>query len=309
MTNWPEGPATPGSERSFLQEHGYLVARGLVPADVCTRAKEAFLSEIKPSDDAFMRQTTTRAERHNLSEYGLMTNPMLDVHNIQTHLPFTEAVLGVFTHQSLQATLNELLGDQPVMVQSMYFESSRGTDAHMDSHFMDTEERGALLGAWIALEDIDVLGGRFCVYPKSNRLLEDGAFEPQITQLARAYEDQSVSVIQGYQLHGKSFSLKEVTKTRKYLMSLIRASGVEPYAPALNCGDVVFFSSRTLHGSLKPGSSELTPGLLGQGAGSYSRHSLTCHWIPKNQGLVFYHAIRDPLQLVSRHGTLFRQSP
>ncbi len=295
--------------RHFFREKGYLIARNLIPATACKGVLSAFQTNIKPSDALFMRQTTTRAEKHNLSAHGLMTNPMLDVHEITEpeHQLFRDAALDVFTSSGLNKALSALLDDEPVMVQSMYFESSRGTDAHVDSHFIDATEPGRLIGAWIAVQDIDELGGRFCVYPESNRLAEDGVFDAEVTQVAQEYERQSLSVIRGYQLEKKSFSLKEVTKTRRLLMQLIKQSGVRVFAPPMNEGDVLFFSSQTLHGSLKPGAPTLEPGELGQGQGQYSRNSLTCHWVPKQQGLMRYRKVVEPMNLNYHNQTWIHQ--
>lgn len=311
MTAFSDGPSLAQSPeaRDFFREQGYLVARKLIPADLCEQVLTAFQQDIKPSDKSFMRQTTTRPEKHNLSEHGLMTNPMLDVHQIE-HLEaqnFKQAALQVFTAPTLGSALRELMADEPVLVQSMYFESSRGTDAHMDTHFIDAQVPGSLIGAWIAVEDIDELGGRFCVYPNSNRLLDEGAFPDEVYDLAHAYQDQSVSVIRGYQLEKKTFSLKEVTKTRRLLVKLLKASGVEQFAPSLRQGDVVFFAARTLHGSLKPGAPVLEPGVLGAGSGSYSRNSLTSHWVPKSQGLLRYLKIEEPMNLHNLNDTWIRQ--
>ena len=54
------------------------------------------------------------------------------------------------------------------MWQNMFFDKSTGTIDHIDTWYLDTHPMGDLVGAWIALEDINGEGGVFHVYPKSH---------------------------------------------------------------------------------------------------------------------------------------------
>lgn len=270
--------------RQTYADEGFIVARGLIDRALCERTRDLFAEQVRPFEGRILRQTTSKQERHNINEYGHVTNPMLDVHEtMRDQFPaFHNAVLDVFTEPKLVETVEAILQEQAIMVQSMYFESSRGTDPHMDTHFIDATEKGRLIGVWIALEDIDEKAGRFCVYPKSHRIYEDGLFSPEAREAAHAYEDHSCSVIRGYQLEGKSFSLNSVTKSRRLLRKYLEVAGFEPYAPALKAGDVIMFSSLAIHSSNKPTG-------LGQ-----TRNSVTCHWVPKACGYS-RHGIYEPI--------------
>src|SRR5262249_47389974 len=57
-----------------------------------------------------------------------------------------------------------------VLCQSMMFDANPGTEAHQDCFYIDSEPRGALVGLWLALEDIDERAGRFWVAKGSHRL-------------------------------------------------------------------------------------------------------------------------------------------
>lgn len=282
------GEVTRGADaqeiRQTYADEGFIVARGLIDRALCDKTRSLFAEQVRPFEGRILRQTTSKQERHNINEYGHVTNPMLDVHEtMRDQFPdFHNAVLDVLTHADLVKTVEALFDEQAMMVQSMYFESSRGTDPHMDTHFIDAADKGRLVGVWIALEDIDEKAGRFCVYPKSHRIYEEGLFSEDAQEAARTYEDHSCSVIRGYQLEGKSFSLNSVTKSRRLLRKYLQVSGFEPYAPALKAGDVVFFSSLSIHSSNKPTG-------LGQ-----TRNSLTCHWVPKACGYS-RHGLYEPI--------------
>ena len=265
----------PEEAARFYHENGYMVARGLIPEETCAKTLNAFRSHIKPFDGRLMRQTTSRPERHNISEQGLITNPMLDVHETCRGVfpEFYDAATEVLLHRNIVDTLTELFQDDPLMVQTMYFESSRGTDPHMDTHFIDSTKFGQLAGVWIALEDIGEEAGRFSVYPKSHRIYDETLFDVETREIAEAYEAHQIATIRGYQIEGKSFSLTSVTKARRLFNKLIKASGLQAYHPPLKAGDVVFFSSYCMHGSAKP-----------KYEGGGSRNSLTAHWVGKSNG-------------------------
>ena len=54
------------------------------------------------------------------------------------------------------------------MIHTMYFDGNQKTWAHRDSHYIDAEETGRMIGVWIAAEDIDPGAGPFYVYARSH---------------------------------------------------------------------------------------------------------------------------------------------
>jgi len=273
--------------RDFFREQGYVVLRNAVPKNMTQSLKNGFLNSVKPFEGPLLRMNTTRPEKHNISEQGFMTNPLLDVHEVdKAQFPeFRAAVRDILSSERVLNGMETALGGEPVLVQTMYFESSRGTDPHFDSHIFDATEVGRLTGFWLALEPIGEQAGRFCVYPRSH-LLGTDAFSEEANQAFREYEDFSVSVIQGYNLENKTFSLNSVLKSRKLLAKVIKASGLQELPLALEEGDAALFSSLMLHASLKPR----------QDAGQ-SRNSLTAHFIPRKAGFLRYRKVEEPLSL------------
>src|SRR5215212_10361604 len=161
-------------DRQAFLESGVAVLERLLPAPRCEAAVRAFADEVRPYAGPLLRQASTREEPHRLSRAGFVTNALLGFHDHADRFPaFCEAALGLVTHPDLRACLAELLGDTPKLVESMAFESGLGTGVHADAHYMDSTDRGAMVGAWIALEDIDERAGRFYVWPRSHLLGTD----------------------------------------------------------------------------------------------------------------------------------------
>jgi phytanoyl-CoA hydroxylase len=157
------------------------------------------------------------------------------------------AVNNIFSSKNLVLAYKKFLNDDPKVVQSMFFEGNSETWEHQDTYYLDSENLGKMIGSWIALEDIDADAGRFFICPKSHTLdLGKQSSENNVADKHEVYIKNVVSEI----------------KKRK----------MEIRAPKLNKGDVLFWNSWTIHGSLKSNSK------------TSSRRSITNHVIP-NQDL------------------------
>ena len=263
-------PATVGSDhsyfrreeaaliRSYYDRNGYVVVRNLLPEALCDEVRAAFAAEVKPYRGFLYRQTTARPERHVFSSHGLLMNTILNIQSIdRTRFSrFRSAGLALMTHQAMQRTLATLFGEPGTLVQSMYFEGNPVTPPHQDSYYLDAEQIGQMVGAWVALEDIAPGAGRFFVYPGSHRI-----------DMPRNGQDFDIA------FHHDRY--KELVR------SVIREHGLVCRAPALNKGDVIFFSSTLIHGSLCTTEPQR------------SRSSVTMHLIPESSRLLQYqHRIR-----------------
>jgi phytanoyl-CoA hydroxylase len=121
----------------------------------------------------------------------------------------------------------------------MLFDANTETPPHQDWWYLDSVPNGNLIAAWIALEDIDEHAGRFFVIPESHRVrLHD-------TEKTMPHSDWLVRVRRYFDDHRAQVA-----------------------APALKKGDVLFWNSRTIHGSLPTVDR------------NYSRKSLTAHFLP-----------------------------
>jgi phytanoyl-CoA hydroxylase len=265
--------------RSHYQSQGYVVARGLIPSELADEVVASFQSEVKLYRGPILRQLTTRMEENRFSPEGHMTNPILSVQDLAEEQfgAFRRSSLAVLTHPNVQRVLTNLAGEPVTCVESMYFESStRGTITHADGHFMDASVPGTMIAAWYALEDIHAGAGRFYLLPESQFL---GTDAPQFAHL-RPFWEQYVELSErtARTFHGNTEEANAALRIEHARLLARGLKGLSFHAPVLEKGDVVLWSSRVLHGSLKPDQPR------------HSRNSLTAHYIARSHGYVQYGA-------------------
>jgi phytanoyl-CoA hydroxylase len=255
--------------RDYLEEQGYVVLRGLLTATDCAAIRHAFAEEVKSYPGFLYRQATARAERNEVNADGHVMNPLLNLQDLDA-LRFGQLrrrALDAFTAPGVTAALRAVFGEDPKLVQSMYFEGNAETWAHQDTYYLDSERVGTMVAAWIALEDIHPGAGRFYVYAGSHRI-----------DLAKNGGDFDVA------FHHDRY--------KKLIVSVIREHRLELRAPALAAGDVLFWNAKTIHGSLR------THGTHN------SRQSLTAHYIPRSHRFLQLQSRIKPLALTEHNGIL-----
>ena len=259
---------------SFARD-GYAVVSGLIGVGLVRRLREAIDAELRPSRRFFWRQTTGHPERHAEHPAGFLFPPIQHLQDLRERdFPrFRRAALDVLTDAALQEVLAELMGESPVLVQSMLFEANPQTPPHQDAYYLDSTREGSMIAAWVALEDIPAEAGRFFACPGSQR-----------RELAR-----NAGELQGALHHDRYLALvrEELAKGEWAVR-----------APALRAGDVLLWGSRTVHGSL-PTLDE-----------SRSRLSVTAHFIPRSTRFLRMQAITAELDLERVNGMgVSRQRP
>ena len=241
------------SIRSYYEANGYVVVRGLVSGELCESARGSFAAEIKPYPGYVYRQASAVPERNVFTPNGHVLNSILNIQDLpRRHFPrFRQAGLDVITSDGLQRTFALLLGEEPTLVQSMYFDGNPVTWAHQDTYYLDSAQLGRMVGAWIALEDIHPGAGRFYVYPGSHLI--------------------------DMQKNGGDFDIAfNHTRYKELVLDVIGKHAIACHAPALRKGDVLFWGSKTIHGSLATTD------------GRHSRASITTHAIPSSRPFVQY---------------------
>jgi phytanoyl-CoA hydroxylase len=236
------------SIRNYYADQGYVVIRGVIPADLCAHARSAYEKEVKGFQRPLYRQTTSGApEKHRFTSSGFMENSILNVHDLRTNWfpEFKHDALAVLTHQNMQKALKTILGEPGQLVQSMYFEGNPATWPHQDTYYLDSEKIGSMVAVWVAVEDIKPGAGRFYIYPGSHKI--------------------------DIKKNGGDFDIAfNHDRYKKLTASLIESKQLIVEAPALRQGDVLFWNSKTIHGSLPTSQAE------------YSRSSFTGHYIPES---------------------------
>jgi phytanoyl-CoA hydroxylase len=253
--------------RCAFEAEGYVVVRELVAGELCARARAAFAAEVKPYTGHLYRQTTSHAERHVFTDHGYLLNPILNIQSLrQSRFPrFRAAGLAILTDPGLQRAAAAILGERGKIVQSMYFEGNSTTWAHQDAYYLDSADPGGMLGAWIALEDIAPGAGRFYVYPKSHLI----DIAPNRGELDIAFHHD---------------------RYKQHVLDVIAAHGLTRRAPALRRGDVLFWSAKTIHGSLETTEPQ------------HSRSSITVHLISTSSEFLQFQRRRRRLALATING-------
>jgi phytanoyl-CoA hydroxylase len=227
-----------GSTKDYYNSHGYVVLRKLIPEEKVDRLVDLYKRQIVPSKAKFYRQNTNEYEANDLTSAGHVIQSFLDIHNYKKFPDFRKAALDIYFSDEILGALSRVTGHESHnLMQSMLFDANTTTPPHQDWWYLDSVPAGHLLGAWIALEDIQEAAGRFFVMPETQRIIlhEEGMPHSNWLAIMKRYFDDHPSQVS---------------------------------APALAKGDVVFWNSGTIHGSLP------TKDL------QYSRKSLTAHYMP-----------------------------
>ncbi|HEY9846765.1 MAG TPA: phytanoyl-CoA dioxygenase family protein [Candidatus Caenarcaniphilales bacterium] len=248
--------------RNYYQQEGYVVIRNLIPSELCDQARLAFEQEVKPFKGHIYRQTTANPEKNIFTEHGYVLNSLLNIQDLNNkEFPkFKKAGLSIITHKNLQEAVSTLLGDEGVLVQSMYYEGNPATWAHQDTYYLDSVELGRMTAAWIAVEDIQPGAGRFYIYPGSHNI-----------DMAKNGGDFDIAF--------------NHSRYKKLVVDLIKEKQLECRAPALRKGDVLFWGAKTMHGSLATSQPEA------------SRCSFTAHFIPASTDFILFQKKLKPLDL------------
>lgn len=248
--------------RNYYEENGYVVVRNLLPEHLCDKILGNFKTEVKPYNGYIYRQASANPEKHIFTEHNYMLNSILNIQSVSSkHFPnFRKTGIEILTHSHIQKVLKNLMGEPGKLVQSMYFEGNPATWAHQDCYYLDSEKDGAMIGMWLALEDIHPGGGRFYIYPGSHKI-----------DIRKNGGDFDIA------FHHNRY--KELVK------KIIRDFNLKCVAPMLRKGDVLFWGGKTIHGALDTFQLQ------------YSRNSITGHYIPESTRFMQFQTIVKPLQL------------
>lgn len=222
----------------YYEEQGYVVLPGLLPERLVDKLLSLYQRDILRTRTKFYRQNTNVYDHNRFTSHGHVIQSFLDVHNYKRFPEFRQAALDLYFSPELLDGLHTVTGHaKHNLMQSMLFDANAATPPHQDWWYLDSVPNGNLLGAWIALEDIHEDAGRFYVLAGTHRV----------------------------SLHEKNMAHSDwLVRMREYM----DAHPELIHVPALKKGDVLFWNSRTIHGSLP------TKDL------QHSRKSLTAHFLP-----------------------------
>lgn len=249
--------------RDYYEQKGYVVFRNLIPDELCDQARLAFEQEVKPYQGYLYRQPSSgEPEKHMFTKSGYVLNSILSIQDLnrKTFPQFREHSLSILTHSQMYDAVKTILDEPGKLVQSMYFEGNPSTWAHQDTYYLDSAKIGRMTAAWIAVEDIQPGAGRFYIYPGSHK----------------------IDMVK----NGGDFDIAfNHSKYKSLILDVIKKYGLECRAPAMRKGDVLFWSAKTIHGSLETSQP------------NHSRCSFTAHFIPESTGFLQFQSIEKPLNL------------
>lgn len=234
---------------SYL-EHGFAIVREAIPKAACQRVTDRLKADIKPYKGLLPR-IGGKDEVNKLNESGFIANTLSNLQNsrIVPHSidGYVEATLDVLTHTNLLAFHREILKSEITLISWNHFEGNPVTIPHHDSFFWGQDLAiGEVVGAWVALEDIQPGAGRLYVYPESHK----SDFREFAASTAK---------------NGGVLNVAE-SSYRNLVIDYLKTCGIECKAPSLKAGDVLFWDSRVIHGSLVTSQPQ------------YSRSSFTAHF-------------------------------
>lgn len=228
-----------------FKDDGYVIYKNLISEKLIDDFFKIFYSDFINSSESYPQMNNQEWGKVDISKNGFLKDPLADIHLFKfinsSHNDLTNSALNILCSNSVKSALKEIdLVEKHSIMMSMFFDQNKGTPAHQDWYYLDSLPNGNLIGAWIALEDINEKAGRFYVVPKSQNFFLELSYEEQNTP--DLYEE--------------------------IVFEFIKKNKLKVYAPKLKKGDVLFWNSGTIHGSMKTIDSK------------FSRKSFTAHFLP-----------------------------
>jgi phytanoyl-CoA hydroxylase len=210
--------------KAYYEREGFIVVRNAVPRSLCDAARHAFLSEVLPDKSSlFLRHESGTYDRHVFTEAGFMKYPIMNIQDLSgKKFPhFKRLGLDLLTQPTIQRAVQNLFGEPGMAIHTMYFDGNQTTWAHRDSHYIDSEPAGKMVGIWVAAEDIQPGAGRFYIVPGSHR-----------TSVPGEQDDPN----------GAAYKLR--------MAEFVKNGPADCVAPVMKQGDMLLWACRTVHGSL-----------------------------------------------------------
>lgn len=161
-------------------------------------------------------------------------------HRISNLHSASEAAAELYLHPEVHGTVARIFGEEPVALQSIYFEWGSGQALHRDPMHVYTSPPSHLIGAWIALEDI----GPDC---------------GPLTYVAGSHELPYYQFSPGeYRVQHGTHGPEEIAKAEAFDLEQCRRHGLSPELFTCRQGDVLLWHASLLHGGAPLRNPELT---------------------------------------------------
>lgn len=236
----------------FYQEQDYIICRGATDLEKIDELVNFYEKFIVTSSQKYLRQSAQWESNEKTSSGGIK-NTFLDPHCYEEGIngEFSDHIFQILSSSEIQKSLAKISGKTPdfKLFQTMFFDYTT-TAPHQDWIFLDSKPNGHLIAGWVALEDIYPESMRFYVYLNTHKFYPKAKYEEMVIN-----EPHSIHV---------SF-FKEINE-------FLESNTLEMYAPPLQKGDIFFWGSRIIHGSIEGTNPQLR------------RRSLAAHFVPEGFG-------------------------
>lgn len=231
----------------FFEEQDYVICRGATDLNKIDSLVEYYNRRISNSKRKYLRQGA-QWEANEKTDAGGVANGFLNPHSYERgqNRKFADRILTLLDSSEIQDALLEISNrkERFMLVQTMLFDQSV-TPPHQDWIFLDSRPNGHMIAAWIALEDIHPDGIRFFVYPGTQNFVPKAMYTGARGSSTAYHQDFMAEVD-----------------------SLVAANTYQMYAPPLKKGDIFFWGSRLIHGSIAGENTERR------------RRSVAAHFVP-----------------------------
>jgi phytanoyl-CoA hydroxylase len=218
-------------QRSFWNENGFLVLKGLIPQDQIAKVN--------------LEIERTIQNRRNIPNVRVdaLEGPLMGRRVLIAEAPDeafsgsfklndlfleSEIVRSAMLSDQLVAMLAELLDGDPIVINSLSFVRGSGQPAHIDTWYMPPPFPNKLVVSFICLEDIHYDAGPLFYYPGSHSI-------PPYK-----FSHGGIHVIES-----------EMDSCREYLDREIAARGLHKSAFLGSTGDVFLWHAQLLHGGMQ----------------------------------------------------------
>lgn len=218
----------------FWQENGYLYLPGFFNEDIIedvNRLVREVWREYPPFVVVDNLVTGRRSWMNNVST-DEKCHHFFKLNDL--YLNFKE-IRYLSLHETLVEILAKLLGDTPVLINTLNMEKGTQQPYHVDALYMTPLRENNLAASWIALEDSHMDAGPLQYYPGSHNI-----------PLYR-FSNGQIHYIQ-----------EEMPQWEEYIQSNISGLGMTPHAFEAKKGDVFIWHSKLLHGGAPIKNQEMT---------------------------------------------------
>lgn len=221
----PESVLSP-DQRAHWEANGFLVLPGFYSEADLERVERSYDHAWSLCPDYIVLDILEPRRRCYMSQASEAEKSARFVKTNDLYLNYPD-IRDVALDPRMVPILAELIGDRPVLCNSLNFKRSSQQPVHVDSIYMAPRTPSRLAATWIALEDSRPDAGQLFYYPGSHRI-PPFVFAPDGRRVSQSTEDQA--------------------RWNDYIQAEIDKRGLMPAAFAARRGDVLIWHSELAHG-------------------------------------------------------------